>query len=142
MNILEQLREADAGATKGAWVTEGATLVWSPEAHAVICGSSHLYPKSGTVEYQRPDYGDLEQPAANGRLIALARTHLPALLAVCDAAKEMRAATEAYVAEAELEPPHCDLEREQAARLREHNATVALDAALAVLTEETDDANL
>ncbi len=74
--------------------------------------------------------------------LATLRARLAKAEAVVEAARRMRAATEEYARQTDLEPPDCSVIAEQKARSAEYRATVALDAALAALaaTKETPDA--
>ena len=65
--------------------------------------------------------------------LAAAEQERDRLRVVAEAASKMRDATEEYVRQAELDPPECSFEAEQAARKAELLATIALDEALAAL---------
>jgi len=137
--IIEQLRAAEAEATKGPW------RVWSPRS---THGVSEVGPEGSRVAVIRDvrrfgSDGNIDPatealPAANATLIALARTHMPALLAIVDAAKEYREAATALLSKTALD---LDSEAWMAAVKRDAAAAVALDAAIAALTQETSDAN-
>lgn len=71
MNFQQLLALAEA-ATPGPWETEGATLVWSPSAKAVVAAASALWPENGWVRYEKPSLGNLDGPAANAKYIAAA----------------------------------------------------------------------
>ena len=138
--IIEQLRAAEAEATKGPW------RVWSPRS---THGVSEVGPEGSRVAVIRDvrrfgSDGNIDPatealPAANATLIALARTHMPALLAIVDAAKEMVDAMRATSAIKKSVPPgHQD---RWDAILNEVTALGLLEAALAALTQEASDAN-
>jgi hypothetical protein len=132
--IIEQLRAAEAEATKGPW------RVWSPRS---THGVSEVGPEGSRVAVIRDvrrfgSDGNIDPatealPAANATLIALARTHMPALLAGI-------AALQMY--------DHLSLVIESAVRTADkgnYEATLAAiksgRAALSALTQETSDAN-
>jgi len=76
--------------------------------------------------------------ASRGHMCVVSPETLAALVEVVEGAARMRAATAAYVAEAELGPPEYSSEREQAAATAEMKATNALDRLLAPFAQPTE----
>ena len=64
-----ELRRLAEAATPGPWDVYGA-VVWSPDARSVIAGASATEPTSGFVEYERPKWSAINQPARNAAYIA------------------------------------------------------------------------
>jgi hypothetical protein len=139
--IVEQLRATENEATPGPWhfLEAGNTESELNEGNPLtICGPddddlANVYSEDdATVSIPRAE------AIANATLIAVARTHMPALLAIVDAAKEYREAATALLSKTALD---LDSEAWMAAVKRDAAAAVALDAAIAALTQETSDAN-
>ena len=59
----------------------GATVVWSPSQKAVIAGASALR-ATGSVEYVRPEIGEVEQPGSNAAYFAAVDPQVVAALVV------------------------------------------------------------
>lgn len=101
MTDLTTLRQLAEAATPGPWDVYGA-VVWSPDARSVIAGASATEPTSGVVEYERPKWSAINQPARNAAYIAAANPQ--AILALLDRLE--RAETLVAQCKATLEAMH------------------------------------
>ena len=132
-SILEQLRAAHEKATPPPWVEfidrRACELALLPAGRdgeiAVFCLWADGDERNAQVE-------------DDAKCVRLARTHMGALLAVCDAAKAMRESQAAWQEVAAF--AHMDSQTMKDAERRKFEAVIALDVALAALTQETPDA--
>jgi hypothetical protein len=98
VNIIEQIRAAQEKATPGPWHTghlcndsHSCNCPYIFDEQSYMGGIAEVYVDNGiaSIADGANDCPPLEEAKANQRFIALAGTHMPALLAAADAAKEL-----------------------------------------------------